>query len=139
MHQITDDLWISSLPEVRAELSDLDLENTAIVSIGDFPNPHFNREGFSHLYLGGVRDDDGKAFKKAIKPGIDFIDKQAKAGKRVIIHCAAGRNRSVSLLIAYLTLKKGWNFNRALSTIEAKRPKASPWPELTKVIKELLK
>jgi hypothetical protein len=49
-------------------------------------------------------------------------------GNRVLISCAAGASRSVTMASALLTLKAGVAFPDAVAEVMAKRPEANPHP-----------
>ncbi|XP_027332497.1 dual specificity protein phosphatase 1-like isoform X2 [Abrus precatorius] len=61
-------------------------------------------------------------------PG-DFVYKVIDArrhGGGVLVHCFAGRSRSVTVIVAYLMKTRGMCFSEALRYVESKRPAASP-------------
>ena len=49
--------------------------------------------------------------EKQVKKGILKIQKAHSEGKTCFIHCAAGVSRSASIVIAYVMLVKGYDFN----------------------------
>ena len=51
-------------------------------------------------------------------------------GDRILISCAAGISRSVSMAAALLALKGGANFLDAIDEVMAKRPEANPHPSV---------
>jgi dual specificity phosphatase 12 len=55
-----------------------------------------------------------------------FIHKCVKAGKHILVHCAAGRSRSVSAVIAYLIKSRAWTFEAALKHVQERRSVANP-------------
>lgn len=55
-----------------------------------------------------------------------FIDNIIKKNQSLLIHCIAGRSRSVTLLIAYLIYKHKYTVEDALSLIKKKRPIIEP-------------
>ena len=54
------------------------------------------------------------------------IDEWIQAGHTVIVYCYQGTNQSVSAVIAYLILYKGWSFMLALSHVMRLRNGAAP-------------
>ncbi|CAA2994697.1 dual specificity phosphatase 1-like [Olea europaea subsp. europaea] len=55
-----------------------------------------------------------------------FIEEAKKTGGAVLVHCFAGRSRSVTIVVAYLMMKNGMNLSEALEHVKRKRPVASP-------------
>eukprot|EP00121_Abeoforma_whisleri_P001439 Awhi_evm3s1279 len=58
--------------------------------------------------------------------GIEWLDETLNKGGRVLIHCAQGKSRSTSLIIAFMILKRGESYNDTLKHIKEKRPMAEP-------------
>lgn len=59
-----------------------------------------------------------------METAVSFIQGQAKAGRAVLVHCNAGRGRSVVVTIAYLLAKHradGWDCYSALQAVQTKR------------------
>jgi protein-tyrosine phosphatase len=56
----------------------------------------------------------------------DFIQAHHESGRKVLVHCMAGISRSVSLVMAYLIRKNGWNVEETLRFVRKRRPCANP-------------
>lgn len=56
----------------------------------------------------------------------DFIEDQMSTGKNVLVHCAAGISRSVSIVIAYLMRKNKIKMEDAFYIVKSKRDRADP-------------
>jgi protein-tyrosine phosphatase len=56
-----------------------------------------------------------------LEEAIDFIDAIVTDGGRVLVHCHAGRSRSVCIVARYLMWKGGLTGKAALEMIESKR------------------
>jgi protein-tyrosine phosphatase len=55
-----------------------------------------------------------------------FLDEQLEAKRLVLVYCAAGRSRSVSVLTGYLALKSSKAPHAILRQIRKLRPEVSP-------------
>ncbi len=65
---------------------------------------------------------DGSGNKREhVLAAIDFIAKQVERGFKVLVHCRAGRSRSVCIVAAYLMRYKGLSKRQAISMITKKR------------------
>ncbi|KAI0500892.1 hypothetical protein KFK09_019110 [Dendrobium nobile] len=56
----------------------------------------------------------------------DFIDQARHAGGGALVHCFAGRSRSVTVIIAYLMKQHQMSLSQAFSFVKSKRPNAGP-------------
>ncbi|KAL3685734.1 hypothetical protein R1sor_003756 [Riccia sorocarpa] len=57
-----------------------------------------------------------------------FIDEARMNGGAVLVHCFAGRSRSVTVAVAYLMKKYGMRFPQALAHVTSRRKEAQPNP-----------
>ncbi|KAK1318039.1 Dual specificity protein phosphatase 1 [Acorus calamus] len=55
-----------------------------------------------------------------------FIDEARTGGGGTLVHCFAGRSRSVTIIVAYLMKKHNMSLSRALEIVRSKRPKICP-------------
>ncbi|XP_057771807.1 dual specificity protein phosphatase 1-like [Salvia miltiorrhiza] len=55
-----------------------------------------------------------------------FIDEARASGGGVLVHCFAGRSRSVTVVVAYLMFKRGMSLSDALGYVRMKRPTICP-------------
>lgn len=63
--------------------------------------------------------EDISYYFKAAHQFINFINRK---GKAVLVHCAAGRSRSVTLITSYLMKKYNWTPTQAIYFIRKRRP-----------------
>jgi protein-tyrosine phosphatase len=61
--------------------------------------------------------NDPRAFNDAV----DFIDDVVSSGKKILVHCHAGRSRSVCIVARYFMVKHNLTVHQALQKIQAKR------------------
>jgi protein-tyrosine phosphatase len=59
---------------------------------------------------------------------------QHEKGNRLMVCCRAGMGRSVSVVIAYLCLTKDMSYEEAVKLVSARRPGATPLPNLEATI-----
>jgi protein-tyrosine phosphatase len=59
---------------------------------------------------------------------------QHEKGNRLLVCCRAGMGRSVSVVIAYLCLVKNMPYQEAVTLVSARRPGATPLPNLEATI-----
>ena len=60
-----------------------------------------------------------------LEQSADFIHENLKAGKRVYVHCRAGRGRSAMAVAAYLMKYRNLNAQQAMNFVKARRPVSS--------------
>ena len=116
--KITDSLYLGRLP-LKNEEDHLALQKEgigAVLSIlqhfenhtkGPFTDPVTSDDlkawGIDHLQIEAV-DFEPLTFE-ALEQGVEFIDQEIKKGKKVYVHCKAGRGRSAAIVVAYLSKK----------------------------------
>jgi len=59
--------------------------------------------------------------KRLFDDAVDFIEDIVSSGEKILVHCHAGRSRSVCIVARYLMTRQGMPRDRALSVIEEKR------------------
>lgn len=64
---------------------------------------------------------------------VEWLEQYEK-GNRLIVCCRAGMGRSVSVVIAYLCLAKEMLYEEAVKLVSARRPGATPLPNLEATI-----
>lgn len=81
-----------------------------------------------------------KEFTEAAPPNIERAVawlEQHIGSKPLIVCCRAGMGRSVSVVIAYLCCVKGMRYVEAVAFVKARRPGATPLPQLEQTINEV--
>ncbi|RDY02236.1 Dual specificity protein phosphatase 1 [Mucuna pruriens] len=73
-----------------------------------------------------VVDKDNEDLKQYFNECFDFIDEAKRHGGGVLVHCFAGKSRSVTIVVAYLMKTLGMSFFEALQHVRSKRSAASP-------------
>jgi hypothetical protein len=67
-----------------------------------------------------------------------FIARHIEAGC-VLVHCGAGKSRSVAVVVAYLCRYAGMSYTEALALVKARRPGAAPCDAFAAAVKRWLR
>lgn len=122
--EITPQLWLGGAPHYPRDYDAL-LEAGIDAVLNIRAERHddyelYERHGIDYLQL--------KVFDILIPPpeiideGVAFIHEHVKDDKTVLVHCAKGRGRSVTVLAAYLMRHENMSFDEANDLLESKRP-----------------
>lgn len=68
---------------------------------------------------------DGRDLADWLNSATSFIARHIEVGC-VLVHCGAGKSRSVSVVVAYLCRYAGMSYSEALSLVQSRRPGAAP-------------
>lgn len=71
-----------------------------------------------------------------VKRAVDWLGHHL-AAHRVMVCCRAGMGRSVSVVITYLCCMKGMPYTEAVQLLKARRPGATPLPNLEVTIEKV--
>ena len=110
---------------------------THIVSVIAGYDPPYPND-FKYLVINALdnkNNDLSNVFDKSNK----FIDECLEENGKILIHCAAGRSRSASILIAYLMNTFAFDFEDCLYSLKHKRNIVEPNPQFTQQLKEYYK
>ena len=72
-----------------------------------------------------------------VRQALAFIDRHARDGGRVYIHCKAGRGRSATLALCYLIATRGLSPEQAYAELKRKRPHIDRGLSRRAVVREL--
>lgn len=91
--------------------------------------PDLSLEGFMHarVFLPTnvpPEPSDHDACLDALPKAVSFLETQICSGRCVLVHCAAGRDRTAMALAAYLASTQGVDVHRAIATVRNARPDA---------------
>ncbi|MEM7180702.1 MAG: dual specificity protein phosphatase [Spirochaetota bacterium] len=92
-----------------------------VISIGC--KPKCQEESSKMLYKVAMQDSKESDLKKHLSEVTELMDREMKRGKKVLLHCQAGINRSTAFLLAYLCKYKKLGVEEARELILAKRPR----------------
>jgi len=127
--QITDKIFLGNYYGARDYNLLSDLKITNILICGNNLFPHFP-DSFKYYKL-HLDDSSSQSIAEFFEESNKFIDQS----ERVLIHCAAGRCRSVSFIIAYLMRNENCNFYQAYKLIKMKKSNIFPNDNFIKQLK----
>jgi len=78
----------------------------------------------------------GEADPHDVLDAVEWLEENAPS-QRLMVCCRAGLGRSVSMVIAYLCCVEGMSYDEALELVKARRPGATPLPNLEQTIQKV--
>jgi protein-tyrosine phosphatase len=79
----------------------------------------------------------GQASPQQVYEAVAWLEQHALK-KKIMVCCRAGMGRSVSMVIAYLCCVQGMEYSEATQLLKARRPGATPLPNLDVTIQSVL-
>lgn len=90
-------------------------------------------DGIEYLCITVIRRyDQMKERLDLLDKAVDFLETARKSGGKAMSHCWYGRNRSVTLLVAYLMKYEGMSLEEAHALLKKTRPQADPYRDVIK-------
>jgi protein-tyrosine phosphatase len=80
----------------------------------------------------------GQASPQQVYEAVAWLEEHAPK-KKIMVCCRAGMGRSVSMVIAYLCCVQGLGYAAAFQLLKARRPGATPLPNLDSTIQMVLR
>ena len=99
---------------------------TFILNMAEECPNHFEADPSIKYKKIGLKDNTEENIRDHLSPAFDFIDEARSRGAAVLVHCLAGKSRSVSIVLAYLMRQKEWSLKQAYEFVKDKRPGVSP-------------
>eukprot|EP00730_Choanoeca_flexa_P000196 TRINITY_DN10089_c0_g1_i3.p1 TRINITY_DN10089_c0_g1~~TRINITY_DN10089_c0_g1_i3.p1 ORF type:complete len:220 (+),score=38.14 TRINITY_DN10089_c0_g1_i3:39-698(+) len=128
-------LWLGSFKAVHPsfiEQHQIAMVVTAAKGIGsvwpgfDKHCARFGANNVKHIQLDWVDSTDFTIPMDELCSIIAAIHTQLTDGANVLVHCAQGKSRSTSVVIAYLMRYRQMNYNASLALVRSCRPMATP-------------
>lgn len=82
--------------------------------------------GDKTVYFVGIHDKVTERIDAVLPHLIPALELSIEQGKRVLVHCAAGRSRSGAVVVALLSVMNGWSYDEALAYVQQRRPIVLP-------------
>ncbi len=97
------------------------------------PCPLPNGEGLKDEVIFRPYLIDGANDTAAFSRAVDSLQSLLQTHQRIVVHCRAGRSRSIAVVAAYLKKARGWEAHDALDYVKAKR-ESSVATELVRLV-----
>lgn len=127
-HQIFSNLWIGNENSAR-DVGFLRKYNiTAVVNASKaIPNFYETQENNGIKYFrvpvnDTLKLEDFETMLKWLPSVLRFIRMQHRLGKNVLVHCAAGQQRSAGIVVAYLMFFYNMTLENSIKYVRMKRP-----------------
>ncbi|KAL3626218.1 hypothetical protein CASFOL_029767 [Castilleja foliolosa] len=121
--QIEEGLYLGSLGAANNLSTLKSLNITHILSITSSPPSYPNDFVYKTILVPDKLDAN---ISQYFDECFTFIDEARTRGGGVLVHCFAGKSRSVTVVVAYLMFKNGMSLSEAMVHVKLKRPVASP-------------
>jgi hypothetical protein len=96
-------------------------------------------EDMEYLCVTGIHGSDIAKPEnlEILRDAVEFVEEARLAGGNVLSHCWYGRNRSVTLLVAYLMKYADMSIDEATNQVAKTRPQADPYDDALRQYKKL--
>lgn len=120
-----DKLAASGYPASRAQLRWLSRKGVrSVLTLTESPLPAKWLDGLSMETKHIAMRDHMPPELPSLDQAADYIEAQVDAGKPVLVHCQAGRGRTMCALAAYLIKDRGMRADEAMAHLRRIRPEA---------------
>ena len=113
-HEIIPNLFLGDLPKALESKNSFDI----IINLSGYDYSVFN-DAKIHKYI--IDDNPFEDIIKIINETNEIIKTELENNKKILVHCYAGRSRSVSIIIGYLIKYHKMTYNEAEQLIKSKR------------------
>ena len=137
MSQIDDQIWIGNSSNAHDQQFFKDRGITHILCCAEelkFRPGFVEASRWHHLpIVDNIADEAEELFRE----GAALLKKWLNEGHKIMVHCFGGVSRSVSVVIAYYILYKGWSYDIAYSHCRQRRPYADPHDDFVPILRRM--
>jgi atypical dual specificity phosphatase len=134
MSEITEQIYVGSYGDAASEQYLSDRRITHVITCADeFPSS-FIRPGYRIPIVDDVAD---AKTKKYFLEAASVLDRWVREGNKIMVHCFAGMSRSVSVVVTYFMMYKGWSFDLAYGHLKQRRIQSNFHPGFIPILKEI--
>jgi atypical dual specificity phosphatase len=134
MSEITEQIYVGSYGDAASEQYLSDRGITHVITCADeFPSSLL-RPGYKIQIVDDVADEKTK---KYFLEAASVLDRWVREGNKIMVHCFAGMSRSVSVVITYFMMYKGWSFDLAHSHLKQRRYQTKIHPGFIPILLEI--
>ena len=134
MDWITDTIAIGTFLEARSHTLRVDAGIRSIICLDailrDPDEPNLDLDYYEVIDFADSAANDARVFDQAVR----LVGVLSEQSPKLLVHCRAGRSRSVVVVAGYLMRERHWSWDKALAFIGARRD-----IQLTPGIEELLR
>lgn len=140
MSEITEQIWIGSYGDTSNDIFLKERKITHLLCCAEeiplrVGFPYYQvYEGYKIPLIDNEANEKTKAY---FLEGATVLDEWINTGKNIIVHCFTGISRSVSVVITYLMVYKGWSYNLAVDHIKLRRPRINLYPDFISILKSI--
>jgi len=120
---ITPSIYVSGQLPASQWTTFEDLGIHSVLNATDEVENVFEKEGLRYHNV-RIEDSQNVDILPHLPEACDFIRDNLNEGRKVLVHCAYGRSRSVSMVLAHLIRDKQMSLTEATATVKARRSEA---------------
>ncbi|KZV30968.1 Dual specificity protein phosphatase 1 isoform 1 [Dorcoceras hygrometricum] len=123
--EVEEGLYLGSLGAANNKIALKSLNITHVLTVASSLSPAHPND-FVYKTIPAVLDKADVLISQYFDECFAFIEEARTTGGGVLVHCFAGRSRSVTVVVAYLMFKNGMPLSEALEHVKIVRQVASP-------------